>query len=56
MPKQLDRSVLEMALIGYQRSLENIQEKIADIQRQLGIRPAIARLPSQPAERNQGAR
>jgi hypothetical protein len=42
MPKQLDRSVLEMALIGYQRSLENIQEKIADIQRQLGIRPAKA--------------
>ena len=45
MPKQLDRSVLEMALIGYQRSLENIQEKIADIQRQLGIRPAIAAAP-----------
>ena len=42
MPKQLDRSVLEMALIGYQRSLENIQEKIAGIQRQLGIRPAKA--------------
>ena len=42
MPKQLDRSVLEMALIGYQRSLENIEEKIADIQRQLGIRPPKA--------------
>jgi hypothetical protein len=44
MPKQLDRSILEMALIGYQRSLENIQAKIADIQRQLGIRsPKAAR-------------
>ena len=42
MPKPLDRSVLEMALIGYQRSLENIQEKIADIQRQLGVRPTKA--------------
>jgi hypothetical protein len=42
MPKPLDRSVLEMALIGYQRSLENIQEKMADIQRQLGARPAKA--------------
>ena len=42
MPKPLDRSVLEMALIGYQRSLENIEEKIADIQRQLGARPAKA--------------
>jgi hypothetical protein len=42
MPKQLDRSVLEMALIGYQRSLENIQEKMADIQRQLGVRPTKA--------------
>jgi hypothetical protein len=42
MPKQLDRSILEMALIGYRRSLENIEEKIADIQRQLGTRPAKA--------------
>jgi len=42
MPKPLDRSVLEMALVGYQRSLENTQEKIADIQRQLGIRPTKA--------------
>ena len=42
MPKQLDRSVLEMAMIGYQRSLENIEEKIADIRRQLGIRPPKA--------------
>ena len=48
MPKQLDRSVLEMALIGYQRSLENIEEKIADIRRQLGIRPAKAAAPVAP--------
>ena len=50
MAKPLDRSVLEMALIGYQRSLENIQEKMADIQRQLGIRPAKAAAPAATGE------
>ena len=42
MPKQLDRSVLEMALIGYQRALDRIEGKIADLQRRLGARPARA--------------
>jgi hypothetical protein len=62
MPKQLDRSILEMALIGYQRSLENTQAKIADIQRQLGIRspkaaPAVAAGEAKPKRRmSAGAR
>jgi hypothetical protein len=38
MPKQLDRSVLEMALIGYAEQRRIIEEKIADIQKQLGGR------------------
>ena len=62
MPKQLDRSILEMALIGYQRSLENTQAKIADIQRKLGIRspkaaPAVAASEAKPKRRmSAGAR
>ena len=62
MPKQLDRSILEMALIGYQRSLENIEAKIADIQRQLGIRspkaaPSVATDEAKPKRRmSAGAR
>lgn len=40
MPKQLDSSILQMALIGYQRSLENIETKISELQNRLGGRAA----------------
>jgi hypothetical protein len=36
---QIDRPVLEMALIGYEAERQKIEEKIAAIQRQLGGRP-----------------
>jgi hypothetical protein len=35
---QIDRSVLEMALVGYEAERRKIEEKIEEIQRQLGGR------------------
>jgi hypothetical protein len=35
---QIDSSVLRMALVGYEAGRRKIQEKIGDIQRQLGRR------------------
>jgi hypothetical protein len=35
---QLDRSILEMALIGYEAERRKILEKIAELQRRLGRR------------------
>ena len=37
MPRQLDHSVLEMALIGFEAERRKIEEAIATIQRELGV-------------------
>jgi hypothetical protein len=38
MRRQIDQSVLEMALVGYNAKLEEVIQKMAEIQRQLGVR------------------
>jgi len=43
---QLDRATMEAALVGYQRQLEEIQEKMTELRRRLGGsagRPSIAK-------------
>jgi hypothetical protein len=42
MAVQLDRATLEAALVGYQRQLDEIESKIADLRRRLGRSPASA--------------
>jgi hypothetical protein len=46
MPKQLDKSLLEMALIGYQAQRSKIDERIAEIQQQLGGGSPYAAAPA----------
>jgi hypothetical protein len=46
MAKQLDNSILQMALIGYQAERAKIEERIAEIQRQLGGRAPHAAAPA----------
>ena len=41
MALQLDRPTLEAALVGYQRQLEDIQSKMAELRRRLG-RPSAS--------------
>ncbi len=38
MRRQIDRSILEMALVGYNAKREEVIQKMAEIERQLGIR------------------
>lgn len=38
MRRQVDNSVLEMALLGYNAKLNEVIEKMAEIERQLGVR------------------
>jgi hypothetical protein len=38
MRRQIDNSVLEMALVGYNAKRDEVVQKMADIERQLGIR------------------
>jgi hypothetical protein len=49
MPRQIDSSILEMALVGYQAEYQKIVEKIAAIQRQLGGRLSAVATTSAPA-------
>ena len=46
MPKQVDHSILEMALIGYQAERSKIEEKIAEIEKELGGRTPRAAAPA----------
>src|SRR5215467_5014928 len=39
---KLDNEILNAALIGYQKELERIQGKIAELHKQLGKRPAAS--------------
>jgi hypothetical protein len=39
MALQLDRATIEAALLGYQRQLEEIQAKMAELRRRLGRSP-----------------
>jgi len=39
MALQLDRATMEAALVGYQRQLEEIQDKMAELRRRLGGSP-----------------
>lgn len=38
MRRQIDNSVLEMALVGYNAKRDEVVQKMADIERQLGVR------------------
>uniref|UniRef100_Q02AS4 Uncharacterized protein n=1 Tax=Solibacter usitatus (strain Ellin6076) TaxID=234267 RepID=Q02AS4_SOLUE len=38
MRRQIDNSILEMALVGYNAKLDEVIQKMADIERQLGVR------------------
>jgi histone H1/5 len=40
MRRQIDNSLLEMALVGYQAKRDEVVQKMADIKRQLGAAPA----------------
>ena len=53
MRRQIDNSVLEMALVGYNSRRDEIIQKMADIERQLGVgpkgglaQPSAAKTPS----------
>jgi hypothetical protein len=46
MRRQIDGSVLQMALVGYQAEHRRIEEKIAEIRERLGQRPASATAPA----------
>jgi hypothetical protein len=53
MRRQIDSSVLEMALVGYQAEHQKIVEKIAEIQRQLGGRVSKPVLTANGSARRQ---
>ena len=38
MRRQIEHAVLEMALVGYNAKLDEVNQKMSDIERQLGIR------------------
>jgi peptidoglycan hydrolase CwlO-like protein len=42
MALRLDNSTLQAALVGYQRQLEEIESKMAELRRRLGHAPAAA--------------
>ena len=50
MRRQIDSSVLEMALVGFNAKRDEVVQKMADIERQLGIRRKGASAPSAPAK------
>jgi hypothetical protein len=49
---RIENSVLEMALVGYQAELNKIEEKMADIRRQLGGRVSHNATPIRADEAN----
>jgi hypothetical protein len=51
--KTNDQALLEAALIGYQHQADQLAEKIADIRRQLGAKPAAkaAKAPAVPGKK-----
>jgi hypothetical protein len=49
MRRQIDQAVLEMALVGYTAKLDEVIQKMADIQRQLGVRGKGVAAPAAPA-------
>ena len=50
MPKQIDNAVLEMALVGYSAKRDEVVQKIADIERLLGVRRKVAPAPKAAAK------
>jgi len=50
MALQLDRATMEAALVGYQRQLEEIQEKMAELRRRLGGTAGRASTPRSGGE------
>src|ERR1035437_4716641 len=50
MRRQIDNAVLEMALVGFNAKRDEVVQKMADIERQLGIRRKGASAPSAPAK------
>jgi hypothetical protein len=50
MRRQIDHSILEMALVGYNAKLEEVIQKMADIERQLGVRSKSAAIPGASAD------
>src|SRR5450759_2637880 len=50
MRRQIDSSVLEMALVGYNAKRDEVVQKMADIERQLGVRRKGASAPRAAAK------
>jgi hypothetical protein len=50
MRRQIDNALLEMALVGFNAKRDEVVQKMADIERQLGIRRKGASAPSAPAK------
>lgn len=58
MALQLDRATMEAALLGYQRQLEEIQSKMAELRRRLGGKgpaPAVASPGKSPRKHRMSA-
>jgi len=49
MRRQIDQSMLEMALLGYKAKLEEVVQKMAEIERRLGLRKDSDPAPSTAA-------
>ena len=56
MPDTTDTSLLEAALIGYEAERQKIQEKIAELQRQIGRRNHRAAAPAAATPTKRGRR
>ena len=54
MALQLDRATMEAALVGYQRQIEEIQTKMAELRRRLGGRGASASAATSAAPAGKG--
>lgn len=50
MRRQIDHSLLEMALIGYEAERRKIEEKIGEIRRELGVRSNRGAAPAAEGE------
>ena len=50
MRRQIDTAILEMALVGFNAKRDEVVQKMADIERQLGIRRQGASAPRAPAK------
>jgi hypothetical protein len=50
MRRQIDTAILEMALVGYNAKRDEVVQKMADIERQLGMRRIGASAPSVAAK------